>query len=185
MLATIILWVEVLWASWIDPHFAQGQDAVIGGDRILLLIAPCAVVVMDGQSPDGLATLPQLALASAITVHVVGDVAGEVFPWADAVSSISYSIVVYSLFMALVSPSSTVRWSRSPGTQAEIREAVALLVPLVLALAAGVTVIDLNGKRAQAVAALAAAVAWTAMLGAVLVSAVVRLADLQDIGEGR
>ena len=186
VLATIILWVEVLWASWIDP-VSPGQDTVIGGDRILLLIALCAVVVMWTASRRmGSLPLPQLALAlGAITVYVVGDVAGEVFPWADAMSSISYSIVVYSLFMALaiaflnrppVEPESR--------TQAEIREAVALLVPLVLALAAGVTVIDLAWRSGLSpVAALASAVAWTAMLGAVLVSRWFAWRDLRDMRE--
>jgi len=179
--ALAVIWLTIVipeWAQPVDPDLVIFVDI----DQWLLFLGIALVVVLMAASRRlGSLPLPQLLLLlGGVLLWLVSDVLGEF--GADRVAGITPSIVGYTVSVALLMAMgvrSTVE-TEAPW-QTRWRYGLSLLLPVVLLLVAGLTVVGNAASNLGVAGVLAAGVGWLALLAGLSVARLLSLTDARRV----
>ena len=142
-----VLAFAVVWWGFVVPHWVYPDPATIGWERLDQVImfglaATILVIAAVSRRIGGLPFVQLMLLLSGLAVQVMADAAGQLFTIGDESSSITWSILGYTVAAALL-----VTFAHRPALEVETprqraaRELVSVVVPLAMVLPAGLLLI--------------------------------------------
>jgi diguanylate cyclase (GGDEF)-like protein len=183
VLGLSVVWWQVVVPAWqvderIPGWVALNQVLVFGA------LALGAVLAVASRRISAL-PFPQLALLiGGILVFFVADAAGQLLPGLDDVTSVTYSLLAYPIAVAMIAA-----FAHRPAVEAEpgwgrtSRELLSALTPTVVALPAGLLIVQDAMDELVPAARVAAVVFWTVLVLGVFVARYDAVRALRRISE--
>jgi diguanylate cyclase (GGDEF)-like protein/PAS domain S-box-containing protein len=183
VLALAVLWWGVIVPRWVYPSGPRIWQSI---DQVLMFgsfsVAACAGVV---SRRVGSLPYPQLVrLLAGLVVYFLSDLAGQLVRGADDATSITYSILGYAVGAWLLAGFALrPPLEPEPARGRRRREQLASAIPMLLALAAGLFIINRASASLSGVSYWASILAWSCILLGVLVSRFVAGRELREVQE--
>jgi diguanylate cyclase (GGDEF)-like protein len=178
--------LAVIWLTIVIPDWAPPADpAMVAFNEIdqWLLFVGIAVVVVLMAASRRLGSLPLaqlLLLLGGVLLWLVSDVFGEF--GADRVVQITPSIIGYTLSVALLMAMGVRSAAETEAPwQTRWRYGLSLLLPVVLLLVAGLTVVGHAASNLGVVGVVAAGVGWLGLLAGLSVARLLSLSDVRRV----
>jgi diguanylate cyclase (GGDEF)-like protein len=183
VLGLAVVWWQVVVPAWpVDeriPGWVTLNQVLVFGS-----LALGAVLAVASRRISAL-PFPQLALlVGGILVFFVADAAGQLLPGLDDVTSVTYSLLAYPIAVAMIAA-----FAHRPAVEAEpgwgrtSRELLSTLTPTVVALPAGLLIVQDAMDELVPAARVAAVVFWTVLVLGVFVARYDAVRALRRISE--
>ncbi|MGE0817767.1 MAG: putative bifunctional diguanylate cyclase/phosphodiesterase [Candidatus Nanopelagicales bacterium] len=178
VLALAVVWWSVVIPAWIEPEGTGGWQRI---DQVLMFGAlgttACVGVV---SRRIGSLPYPQLVrLFAGLSIYFLSDLAGQVVDGADNVTSVTYALLGY-VFASWLLAGFALRppLEPEPPRGRRRREQIANLIPVVLALFAGIVVVQAASDTLEGLVRWAAILAWTSILVGILTARLIAAREL-------
>ncbi len=183
VLALAVVWWSVVVPAWVYPDGSRTWQYV---DQVLMFgaLATTACVGVVSRRVGSL-PYPQLVrLFAGLLVYFLSDLAGQVVAGADDETSITYSIIGYVVASWLLAGFALrAPLEPEPARGRRRREQIATGIPVLLALLAGIVVVDLAADDLVGVSYWAAILAWSSILLGILVARLIAARELSSAQE--
>jgi diguanylate cyclase (GGDEF)-like protein/PAS domain S-box-containing protein len=179
VMALAVVWWSVVIPAWVYPDGADDPWQTV--DQVLMFAALATTACVGVVSRRvGSLPYPQLVrLIAGLAVYFLSDLAGQVVDGADNVTSITYSVLGY-VFASWLLAGFALRppLEPEPARGRRRREQIANFIPVLLALFAGIVVVDAAAETLGGVSRWAAITAWTSILVGILTARLIAAREL-------